>query len=66
LKNFSTCLLSWSKFTSQLDAPGFMDCCTWSSAPTVRSGRRSSTRHTRANAHAQRRAAVWRGRGRQA
>jgi hypothetical protein len=32
LKNFSTCLLSWSKFTSQLDAPGFMDCCTWTAA----------------------------------
>lgn len=58
-------LLNWPKLDSQRAVRDIQCCCPCSSSPTAPSGRRSTTRQTRASAHAQRRAVGLRGRGRQ-
>ena len=58
LKSFSMYLLNWPKLDSQRAARDIRCCCPCSSSPTAPSGRRSTTRQTRASAHAQRRAVV--------
>lgn len=55
LKNFSMYLLNWPKLDSHRATRSIRCCCPCSSSPTTPSGRRSTTRHTRASAHAQRR-----------
>ena len=66
LQSFSMYLLNWPKLGSQRAALGLRRCGTCTSSPTAPSGLSSPSnrRHSRPNAHAQRRADVWRGRGR--
>lgn len=64
LKSFSRYLLKWAKLAIQSAARGAGVSGSCSSSPRApRGGASSSTRHTRASAHAQRRAGAWGGGG---